>query len=146
MKRFFLLLMLIPIALGLASCDYHDRFITVGDLPTKTTTFIADVFPNCDIVSIDKDRDIDGVTYDVVLSCGVRLEFNRSGEWNEIDCEPNAVPEVVIPEGIKNFMAENYSKYFIEKISREWYGYKVELNIDVELTFDKNGNFRRFDD
>ena len=81
MKK-YLFLMLLPMVIGLASCDYHDRVVDKGDMPTKTTMFISDYFPGCDIVSIDKDRDLGGVSYDVVLSCGVRLEFDGKGEWS----------------------------------------------------------------
>lgn len=92
MKKYFFL-MLLPMVIGLASCDYHDKVIDKGDIPTKTTMFIADYFPGCEIVAIDKDRDLAGVSYDVVLSCGVRLEFDAKGEWKEVDCEPNQVPD-----------------------------------------------------
>ena len=52
--------MLLPMVIGLASCDYHDRMVEVGDLPTKTTMFIVDYFPGCEIVAIDKDRELGG--------------------------------------------------------------------------------------
>ena len=57
MKK-YLFLMLLPMVIGLASCDYHDKMVETGDLPTKTTMFIADYFPGCNIVAIDKDREL----------------------------------------------------------------------------------------
>ena len=137
--------MLLPMVVGLASCDYHDKMVEVGDMPTKTTMFIADYFPNCDIVYIDKDRDLGSVTYDVVLSCGVKLEFNKSGDWIEVDCEPNEVPNAIVPDKILDYVSAKYANNYIVKIGKEWSNYKVELNNDIELVFNKDGDFKYID-
>ena len=137
--------MLLPMVIGLASCDYHDKMVEVGDMPTKTTMFIADYFPNCDIVYIDKDRDLGSVTYDVVLSCGVKLEFNKSGDWIEVDCEPNEVPNAIVPDKILDYVSAKYANNYIVKIGKEWSNYKVELNNDIELVFNKDGDFKYID-
>jgi len=144
MKK-YLFLMLLPMVIGLASCDYHDKVIDKGDIPTKTTMFIADYFPGCEIVAIDKDRDLAGVSYDVVLSCGVRLEFDAKGEWKEVDCEPNQVPDGIVPTKILDYVVSKYADNYIVKIERDWYSYQVELDNDVELMFDNDGNFKRID-
>ena len=144
MKK-YLFLMLLPMVVGLASCDYHDKMVEVGDMPTKTTMFIADYFPNCDIVYIDKDRDLGSVTYDVVLSCGVKLEFNKSGDWIEVDCEPNEVPNAIVPDKILDYVSAKYANNYIVKIGKEWSNYKVELNNDIELVFNKDGDFKYID-
>lgn len=144
MKK-YLFLMLLPIVIGLASCDYHDKIVEVGDLPTKTTMFIANYFPGCEIVAIDKDRELGGVSYDVVLNCGVKLEFDGKGEWISVDCEPDQVPDAIIPAKILEYVSSKYVDNYIVKIEHEWNNYKVELNNDVELVFDKDGNFKRID-
>lgn len=141
----YLFLMLLPMVIGFASCDYHDKMVDTGDLPTKTTMFIADYFPGCKVVSIDKDRDFGVVSYDVVLSCGVKLEFDKSGDWTEVDCSPNEVPNAIVPSKILEYVSAKYSDNFIVKIERKWSNYKVELNNDIELVFDKDGNFKHFD-
>ena len=145
MKKLFLFLMLLPTMTMLASCDYHDKMVDVGDLPTKTTMFIADYFPDCNIVAIDKDREFGAVSYDVVLSCGVKLEFDSKGDWTEVDCSPKEVPNAIVPNKILEYVSTKYSDNFIVKIERKWSSYKVELNNDIELVFDKDGNFKYFD-
>ncbi len=144
MKK-YLFLMFLPMVIGLASCDYHDKMVDAGDLPTKTTMFIADYFPGCNIVSIDKDRDFGSVSYDVVLSCGVKLEFDKSGNWTEIDCSPNEVPNALVPDKILEYVVSKYPDNHIVKIEHKWSNYQIELNNDLELVFDKNGNFKYFD-
>jgi hypothetical protein len=144
MKK-YLFLMLLPMVIGLASCDYHDKIVETGDLPTKTTMFIADYFPGCDIVAIDKDRDLGTVSYDIVLSCGVKLEFDKLGDWTEVDCEPNEVPHAIVPDKILEYVVSKYADNYIVKIERKWSNYIVELNNDIELVFNKDGDFKHID-
>ena len=138
--------MLLPMVFGLASCDYHDKMIEAGEMPTKTTMFISDYFPECDIVAIDKDRELGGISYDVVLNCGVKLEFDGKGEWTSVDCERSQVPDGIIPSKILDFVLAKYQNNFIVMIERDWNHYKVELNNDIELIFNKDGDFKRIDD
>lgn len=145
MKK-YLFLMLLPIIIGLVSCDYHDKILEVGDLPTKTTMFISNYFPECEIVYIDKDRDLGSVSYDVVLNCGVNLEFDGKGGWTNVDCEPNSVPDGIIPAMILEYVSERYTDNYIVKIERDWNRYIVELDNDIELVFDKDANFKYIDD
>ena len=145
MKK-YLFLMLLPMVIGLASCDYHDKMIDLGELPTMSTQFIEDAFPGCKVVAVNKDRDLGSVTYDVVLDCDVRLEFDNKGRWQEVDCEPGRVPDVVVPSLILSFVEERYPNNFIEKIEHKRSHYTVELDIDIELVFDENGNLKRIDD
>ena len=97
MKK-YLFLMLLLMVIGLASCDYHDKMVEPGDLPTKTTMFIADYFPGCDIVAIDKDRDLGTISYDVVLNCGVKLEFNKSGSQSTSVQSPDLLNSNFTPQ------------------------------------------------
>jgi hypothetical protein len=144
MKK-YLFLMLLPMVIGLTSCDYHDKMLETGDLPTKTTIFISDYFPGCEIVYIDKDRDLGFVSYDVVLNCGANLEFDSNGEWTSVDCEPDEVPNGIIPAKILEYVSGRYTDNYIVKIERDWNRYTVELNNEIELVFDKDGNFKRID-
>lgn len=87
-----------------------------------------------------------GKEYDVTLDCGVEIDFDKNGEWTDIDCGHNPVPEAIIPANILNYVKEKHPNNFITQIEKKRNGYKVELNIDLDLLFDKNGNFTRFDD
>ncbi len=144
MKK-YLFLMLLPMVIGLASCDYHDRVVDKGDMPTKTTMFISDYFPGCDIVSIDKDRDLGGVSYDVVLEGDVKIEFNRSGDWTSVDCEKGQVPDSVLPQEVLDYVRKRFARVYVVEIERGVMGYDVKLSNDLELDFDKSGKFVRVD-
>ena len=131
--------------IGLASCDYHDRVVDKGDMPTKTIMFISDCFPGCDIVSIDKNRDLGGVSYDVVLEGDVKIEFNRSGDWTSVDCEKGQVPDSVLPQEVLDYVRKRFARVYVVEIERGVMGYDVKLSNDLELDFDKSGKFVRVD-
>ena len=79
-------------------------------------------------------------------NCGVKLEFKSSGEWREVDCEPDAVPVLIIPEKILQFVNNKYPDSYVVSIERKLTRYLVDLNNDLELVFDDEGNFKRIDD
>ena len=77
---------------------------------------------------------------------GSRLEFDRSGNWKEVNCRGGAVPESVIPSRIQAYIKDNYSSDNVRTIERHIRGYEVKLSSGFELVFDKNCNFKRMDD
>ncbi len=111
-------------------------------IPEPILTFVTTNFPENYIVQIS--RDYDG--YEVDLNNGYSIEFDRNGNWVEIDCERDPVPTALIPEPILAYVSANYPQNFIVQISKDNRGYDVELNNDVDLEFDTNGNFLRIDD
>ena len=52
---------------------------------------------------------------------------------------------LVIIQNILEYVANNYSGSRIEKIKREHHHYEVELTNDIELKFNKKGEFKRVD-
>ena len=95
------------------------------------------------VVSAMHDRDFTDNDYTVYLDNGVKVEFDGSGKWDSIK---GAVPSAVIPAKIKNYLSQHYASFNVVKIDRKRYGYEVELNNDLELKFDVNGNFLGLDD
>lgn len=123
-----------------------DKLVSLENTPSLLQVFVKKHFPAETINYIEKDKN-----YDVKLTNGTELEFNRKGEWVEIDSEHNEMPQTVIdllPQNAKTYLSDNYKDLKVKKISKEHNGYKVDLRTkpDVELKFDKNGNFKRFDD
>jgi len=121
-----------------ASCD---RTITVNDLPKNAQQFLSEYFPGVETLSVKFE---DG-EYEVVLSNGAKIDFDRKGEWKEVDCHMQAIPSAIIPTAIANYVHEKFPENFIVKIGKDKNRYEVELNNDMDLVFDKNGNFLHID-
>ncbi|MGM9804846.1 MAG: PepSY-like domain-containing protein [Candidatus Aphodosoma sp.] len=130
---------------GLSACD-NGRTIEPENIPSASKSFLKTHFPDCGILRVTMEHDsFFGKEYDVTLDCGVEIDFNKNGEWTDIDCNHSPVPDAIIPANILNYVREQYSNNFIVKIEKKRNGYEVELNNDLDLVFDKGGNFVRID-
>lgn len=143
MKRTIFMLAMAAAFFGLQSCD-DEKPIDPSKLPQTAETFIDTHFAEASINSVMKEYDDLTVHYDVYLSDGTYIEFKKNGEWKEVENRVTGVPASIIPEGIQTYVTTNYSDAFVVDIERDRQ-YDVELNTGLELNFDLNGKFLRFD-
>lgn len=129
---------------GIISCK--DSIITADRLPDAARSFINGYFAENTISYIKKDRGLANISYEVVLQDGTEIEFDKSGNWDSIDCKRNAVPAGLVPDAISEYVQVNFPGQLIVKIDREAFGYEIELSSDLELKFDKNGKMLEIDD
>ncbi len=129
---------------GIISCK--DSIITADRLPDAARSFINEYFAENTISYIKKDRGLANISYEVVLQDGTEIEFDKSGNWDSIDCKRNAVPAGLVPDAISEYVQVNFPGQLIVKIDREAFGYEIELSSDLELKFDKNGKMLEIDD
>lgn len=129
---------------GIISCK--DSIITADRLPDAARSFINEYFAENTISYIKKDRGLANISYEVVLQDGTEIEFDKSGNWDSIDCKRNAVPAGLVTDAISEYVQVNFPGQLIVKIDREAFGYEIELSSDLELKFDKNGKMLEIDD
>ncbi|MDM1405683.1 PepSY-like domain-containing protein [Myroides marinus] len=83
------------------------------------------------------------------LSNGVKVEFDKVGNWIEVEVKHTAImPETVVPVNVMTYVKTHYSTYKIVSIEKERDTFQIELvkgNQEVELLFDKEGNFLRIE-
>ena len=120
----------------------HDRIIPVTQLPAQAQTFIKTYFADKTVAYAKQD----GAKYEVKFNDGAEVEFDRKGNWDNVDCKFTAVPDAIVPEQIKNYVAANHPGALITKIDKERYGYEIELSNSLELKFDRNFNIFDIDD
>lgn len=118
----------------------NDRVINKDKLPAVSQQFINTYFGNNKISFVKEERDFLDKSYEVVFTDGTKLEFSRNGEWKDVDCRYSEVPSAVVPEAIRNYVANNYAGEKILQIDHERNEYEVRLSNRLELTFDKNFN------
>ena len=118
---------------------------TAQALPEAITTFIKQNFPNATITGVEPDHDNGGMEYDVYLNDGTQLDFDANNQWETIESRGKGVPAVFIPKAIATYVKSNYQLPIV-KIHKEHYGYEIELNNGMELSFDRSGQFMGMDD
>ncbi|MCR4827234.1 MAG: PepSY-like domain-containing protein [Bacteroidales bacterium] len=121
---------------------FADTPVTFAQLPQKAQQFINKHFSNVGFLSAKQD---DG-EYEVMLKDGTKIDFTLQGDWKDVDCHVRAVPAAIVPASITNYVKTNFSSNIITKIEKNYNGYDIELETDLELKFDKNGKFMYADD
>lgn len=116
-------------------------------MPAPITAFIQQNFPNQAITFAQKDLEITGWQYDVVLADGTQIEFDTDQMWDKIQCPmTNPVPAVLIPAPIMSYLQGNFPGVMIQKIDKDSFGYEVELANGLELKFNQAGALMEMDD
>ena len=139
MKKYLLVLMSFIAMSAFVSCD---RVVSPDKLPAQAKQFIAAHFNGVDVLSVRKD----GFQHDAVLFDGTELEFRHSGQWIKVDCGLNPLPEGILPANTAKYLAAKFPMNFATHVKYEHKRYEVELNNELDLVFDKNGNFMGADD
>ncbi len=127
--------------------DDKEKVIAYTELPETIKTLVAANFGDATATRVIKKNkaEADGTLYEVSLSNGFEIDFDAEGNWTEIESDNKEIPTELIPLSISTYVTENYPAIFITGIDKEANGYHVDLSNDVDLEFDKDGNFVRVD-
>ena len=141
MKRFLLFALSIVALCGFARAD-RGTAVEFGQLPQKAQTFITDNFSQADISSVTQERDGD---YNVFFTTGVKVEFDRNGEWDSV--KGNDISVAFAPKAIQNYLNEKHAGVKVVEIDRDFRDKEIEVKLagGIEIEFDLNGAFKRYD-
>lgn len=136
MKKIFLALACVC-TLATTACADNYQPVNQDQLPEKAQTFLATYFPEAKISLARKEIDVMEISYDVIFTDGSKVEFDRKGNWTEVDCLTNPLPSGIVPEAIERLIRTQYPDAKATKIERDHREVEVKLNNRVELTFNK---------
>ncbi|MBT8720089.1 PepSY-like domain-containing protein [Brachyspira hyodysenteriae] len=111
--------------------------IAPSQLPQNIRTFLAANYRNSKIVYIDKIKD----EYEIKLSNGIYINFDKNGSWNYISSDDklseNILPKTIASK-IKNIM-KKYNNAYIFEINKRIEFYRVRLTNSLEIRIKNNG-------
>ena len=145
-KNKFFLVALLCMLLQSVTCLADDKIIPVEQLPAPAKTFVKKYFPQATIEYATKDTEFMGATYEVRLSDGTEVDFDKKGNWDNVDCKTKAVPTSLVPAAIAQYVKAHYPNTVIVKIDKERGGYEIELSNDLDLKFNSKGKLIGIDD
>jgi uncharacterized protein YuzE len=145
-KNKFFLVALLCMLLQSVTCLADDKIIPVEQLPASAKTFVKKYFPQATIEYATKDTEFMGTTYEVRLSDGTEVDFDKKGNWDNVDCKTKAVPALLVPAAIAQYVKAHYPNTVIVKIDKERGGYEIELSNDLDLKFNSKGKLIGIDD
>ena len=139
------LLVLALSMVALCSIAMADRGTSIKfeQLPLKAQTFITDNFSKADVASVTQE--LDDSDYDVFFTNGVKVEFDRNGEWDSVKGYDISV--AFVPKAIQNYLNEKHAGVKVVEIDRDLRDKEIEVKLadGIEIEFDLNGNFKRYD-
>ena len=118
-----------------------DLMVTASKLPEEARAFVGDYFSSASISYIKKDINFLDMEYEVLLSDGTKIDFDRKGRWEKVSCKTRTIPSALVPKEISRYIKSTYPKERIVKINKENYGYDIKLSNSMELSFNKSGQF-----
>lgn len=111
--------------------------IKESDLPEKSLKIIAMAYPDRAVKKVYVERRASLVQYEVKLSDGVKMQFSKNGSLTECTCTDEAVPNVLIPEKIRNTVRTEFPNNVIRSIEHDSKLYEIVLDNGCELSFNK---------
>lgn len=111
----------------------NDRVITFEQLPAPAQTLLKKYFADKVVLIATVDFD----DYKVMYQSGEKIEFDKKGNWKELDCKTSAVPTDLIPEQIMTHPKATFPDAIIIKLDRDRRGYEVKLSNGLEIEYNK---------
>ena len=144
MKKLIALITAVVLAIGGISA--RDRVYNSSEpLPAEAKTMLKKYFPLLKVNHVKVDKDLLSTEYEVILSDGTEVDFNKDGDWKSIDRGQKAVPDALVLKPIREYVAKAYPGQKIVDIDKDRKGYEVTLTRGLELEFDTAGVFKKVD-
>ena len=133
-------------ALVLTSCNPlqadNDQVITFDRLPASAQTMLNQNFADKVPLVITADWD----DYKVRYASGEKVEFDKRGNWRDIECKTSQVPTDLIPSKIAANVNATFPGSTITEIDRDRFGYSVQLSNGLELEYNRRFQVIEVDD
>lgn len=142
-----IVLFAIGFALCICSVNANHRVIQSSQLPEAAQKFLNSHFAHEKVMLAKTDYKVFFKEYDVKFASGNKIEFDKEGNWTEINCKMSHVPTAAVPEKIATYVKTNYpANVKIVSIEKERKGYEVKLSNKWELKFNHQFELTDIDD
>ena len=132
-----LVLVIMFVNLHLMACADNDKIIKFEQMPATAQQFVNKHFAGKKVALVKMDNEIVSRDYELYFDNGSKIEFDRKGNWTDIECVNGAVPGAVVPAAISKYVNQNYPGVSIIKIDRDRRGYEIKLSNRMEIEFNK---------
>lgn len=139
------MILLVSLVMSMTACSGEPQVGTFETLPAQAQTFFTTYFDKADIAFVIKEREGVHYEYQVRLNNGTKIGFDHNGALDFVDCQGTEVPAGIVPQTITTYVATNHPQNFITEYKVEKRTLEVELDNHIEIEFDNDGNFVRYD-
>lgn len=144
-KTLVILATLLICGLTLRAENMH-RIITFEELPLKAQEFVTTYFSSQTIRFVRMEVEVTKTEYTVRFENGMEIEFNSNGDWDEVESHAECLPKGFLDENILNYLNQHHPDCCLHEVARGRHKFEIELANGLEIIFNKNGEFLRYDD
>ncbi len=141
MKK-FLFVLAAMLTIGFSAKADHDQVVTFNQLPATAQAMLKQHFAGKIPLVVTMDWD----DYTIMYETGEKVEFDKQGNWKELDCRASMVPQELIPEQIKAHVRATFPGTTILKLDRNRRGYEIKLNNGLDIEYNRNFQVVEIDD
>jgi len=147
MKKLFSLLIIVVIAMAGAVSASADKYTRDASVLPPAAIVTLDKYFKSKVSLVKTDTSYGRVReYEVILKDGTEVSFDRSGNLKEIETSKSSkVPDALVPRTILDFVKSHQNKARVIGMEIDRKGYDITLSNGVEVEFDSNGNFIKYD-
>ncbi|KAF2513717.1 hypothetical protein EYY60_05680 [Flavobacterium zhairuonense] len=114
-------------------------------LPANAQTFLKTHFGSKKPSYILEDKEILSTEYKVQYDNRIEIEFDKKGNWKEVDGKNDKIPKSIVPKKIASYIKSNFPKEDATKIEIGTSGYETKLTNGLELKFNLKEEFIKID-
>lgn len=122
----------------------QDNIVPYSQIPSEIKNYVTAHFPKHSVIQSEIDMEGLSKQYEINLNEGIELKFNNKNLIIDIDGK-SKLPDSVIPEKIRQYIATNYPNNVITDWEIEEKNQQVCLDNDLDLEFNMNGDFIKID-
>ena len=127
------------------SANAQKTVIKKEALPANAQAFLKTHFGSKKPSYVLEDKEILSTEYKVQYDNKIEIEFDKKGNWKEVDGKSAKIPSSIIPKKIASYVKDNFRKEKITKIEIGTSGYETKLTNGLELKFSLKGDFTKID-
>lgn len=127
------------------SANAQKTVIKKEALPANAQTFLKTHFGSKKPSYIFEDKEILSTEYKVQFDNKIEIEFDKKGNWKEVDGKNEKIPKSIVPKKIASYIKTNFPKEKVTKIEIGTFGYETKLSNGLELKFNLKGDFSKID-
>ncbi|MFI3285329.1 MAG: PepSY-like domain-containing protein [Rikenellaceae bacterium] len=130
----------------ITSLSAEERVIDQQSLPKSAQKFISTHYAADKVSIATMERGLFDTDYKVILTNGVKIEFDQKGSWTDIEGKRNReIPMAIVPSKIAKHVSKNFPANKIIQIDRDKRHIDIELDNGLELKFNTKGELIEID-
>ena len=93
--------------------------VPADKIPHLDKNQLKSYFPDATVVEATKEKSKLKNNYEVKLSDGSVIEFDKDGNWTFVECQGNPLPARMIPGQVHMYMSKNHPGYKVVKMEKD---------------------------